>query len=89
MAPGEVGEGGECGVLVELFEDEFLRAGADAAVAGEDGFAARRQAFDEGEELVAIRLGEGFEIIEDEQGLTISSPATCLKSSTFRVTNGN
>src|SRR5258707_13986417 len=29
IAPGEVGEGGERGVLVELFEDEFLRAGAE------------------------------------------------------------
>jgi hypothetical protein len=64
MAPGEVGEGGERGVLVELFEDEFLRAGADAAAAGEDGLAARRQAFDEGESLQAVGLGERFEVIE-------------------------
>ena len=66
MAPGE---GGERGVLVELFEDEFLRAGADAAAAGEDGLAAGRQAFDEGENLQAVGLGEGFEVIEDEQRL--------------------
>ena len=36
MAPGEVGEGGERGVLVELFEDEFLGAGADAREKGRD-----------------------------------------------------
>ena len=64
MAPGEVVEGGKRGVLVELFEDEFLGAGADAAAAGEDGLAARRQAFDEGENLRAFGPGEGFEIIE-------------------------
>jgi hypothetical protein len=69
IASGEVGEGGERGVLVELFEDELLRVGADAAAAGEDGLAARRQAFDEGEELVAFGLGEGFEIVENEQRL--------------------
>ena len=69
IAPGEVGEGRERGVLAELFEDEFLRAGADAAAAGEDGLAALRQALDEGEELVAVGLGEGFEVIEDEQRL--------------------
>jgi hypothetical protein len=60
---------GERGVLVELFEDEFLGAGADAAAAGEDGLAARWQAFDEGEKLVAVGLGEGFEIVKEQQRL--------------------
>jgi len=55
--------------LIEFFEDEFLRAGADAATTGEDGFATLRQAFDECEKLVAIALGERFEIIEDEECL--------------------
>ena len=69
IAPGEVGEGLERGGLVEFFQDEELRAGADAAAAGEDGLAALRQALDEGEELVAVVLGKGFEVVEDEQRL--------------------
>ena len=44
-------------------------AGADAAAAGEDRLAALRQALDEGEELVALVLGKGFEVVEDEQRL--------------------
>jgi hypothetical protein len=67
---GEVGEGFERGLLAEFLEDEFFRAGADAA-AGEDGLAALRQALDEGEKLIAVGLGERFEIVEDEQGLRV------------------
>ena len=72
MRSGEVGEGFERGLLAEFFEDEFLRAGADAAAAGEDGLAALRQALDEGEEPVAVGLGERFEVVEDEQRLLVA-----------------
>ena len=67
VAPGEVGEGFERGLPAEFFEDEFLRAGADAAAAGEDGLAARRQLLDEGEQPAAVGLGERFEVVEDEK----------------------
>src|SRR5690242_15206638 len=66
---GEFGEGGERGFLAEFFEDEFLRTGADAAAAGEDGLAASGQFFDEGEKGVALLFDEAFEVIEDEEGL--------------------
>jgi hypothetical protein len=43
IVSGEFGEGGERGLFAESFEDEFLRAGADAPAAGEDGLAAGGQ----------------------------------------------
>ena len=66
---GEFGEGVERRFLAELFEDELLRAGADAPAAGEDGLAAGGQFFDEGEKGVALALEEAFEVVEDEEGL--------------------
>ena len=55
--------------MAEFFEDEFLRAGADAAAAGEDGLAAGWEFFDEGEDGVAVLFDEALEVVEEEQGL--------------------
>lgn len=82
---GEFGEGRERGFRAEFFEDEFLRAGADAAAAGEDGLAAGRQFLDECEDGVAVLFDEALKVIEDEQCLRASQ---CLQQQAWTLVLG-
>jgi len=68
VVAGDVGEGLEGGGLVELLEFEPSAGGDDERAAGEEGFAGAREVAEEGEEAALVGVGEGFEIVEDEEG---------------------
>jgi len=68
VVAGDVGEGLEGGGLVELLEFEPSAGGDDEGAAGEEGFAGAREVAEEGEEAALVGVGEGFEVVEDEEG---------------------
>lgn len=68
VVAGDVGEGLEGGGLIELLEFEPSAGGDDDGAAGEEGFAGAREVAEEGEEAALVGVGEGFEVVEDEEG---------------------
>ena len=62
-------EGLEGGGLVELLEFESSAGGDDEGAAGEEGFAGAREVAEEGEEAALVGVGEGFEVVENEDEL--------------------
>jgi hypothetical protein len=54
--------------LIELLKFEPSAGGDDEGAAGEEGFAGAREVTEEGEEAVLVGVGEGFEVVEDEEG---------------------
>ncbi len=54
--------------MVELLEFEPSASGDGEGVAGGEGFAGAREVAEEGEEAALVGVGEGFEVVEDEEG---------------------
>lgn len=54
--------------MIELLEFEPSAGGDDEGAAGEEGIAGAREVAEEGEEAALVGVGEGFEIVEDEEG---------------------
>ena len=84
VAP-KLGEEGAGGLPVEPVEPDDDSAVIRAPAAGDDGAGTAREAVEEGEELVAVGLREGLEVIEHEQYVGITGGAQDeLGAFTFR-----
>jgi hypothetical protein len=64
--------------LVELLKFEPSAGGDDEGAAGEEGFAGAREVAEEGDEAVLVGVGEGFEVVEDEEGAGAGEEAGAL-----------